>query len=187
MKWFVGLGNPGKEYAEARHNAGWMALDAAARRWNAGPARAMLKGLVSEALVDGEKGYLIKPMTYMNLSGECVRAFLDYFKADVADLVVVYDDMDTAVGSVRLRLKGGPGGHNGMKSIIAHLGTEQFCRIRIGISRPEPGVSAADYVLRPFRKDERELAEQGVLRAAEAMEYCLKHSFEKAMAKFNGA
>ena len=187
MKWFVGLGNPGREYENTRHNVGWMALDAAAARWNAGPAQAKCRGLVAEARVDGEKAYLIKPMTYMNLSGECVRAFLDYFKPDPKDLIVVYDDMDTELGSIRLRMKGGPGGHNGIKSIIAHLGTEEFHRIRIGISRPAPGTIATDYVLQPFRKEERERVEQAVARAAEAMEYCLKNPFEKAMAKFNGA
>jgi len=186
MKWFVGLGNPGKDYEDTRHNIGWMALDEAAKRWGVTTAQAKCKGLVAEARVDGEKAYLIKPMTYMNLSGECVRAFLDFYKPDPADLIVVYDDMDTELGSIRLRMKGSPGGHNGIKSIIAHLGTDQFHRIRMGISRPAPGYNISNYVLSSFRKEEREALERTVGRAADAMEYCLKEPFEKAMAKFNG-
>lgn len=187
MKWFVGLGNPGKEYEATRHNAGWMALDEAASRWGAAAPQPKCKGLIAEARVDGEKAALIKPMTYMNLSGECVRAFLDYYKPDPADLIVLYDDIDTEIGSIRLRMKGGPGGHNGIKSIIAHLGTEEFNRIRIGISRPAPGAVRSNYVLSAFRKEEIEPLQGAVRKAADAMEFCLKHPFEKAMAKFNGA
>jgi len=187
MKWFVGLGNPGKDYEDTRHNIGWMALDEAAKRWGVTTAQSKCKGLVAEARVNGEKTYLIKPMTYMNLSGECVRAFLDFYKPDPADLIVVYDDMDTELGAVRLRMKGSPGGHNGIKSIIAHLGTDQFHRIRMGISRPAPGTNISNYVLSTFRKEEKEALERTVQKAADAMEYCLREPFEKAMAKFNGS
>lgn len=187
MKWFVGLGNPGKEYESTRHNIGWMALDEAARRWGMafGP-NARLKGAVAEGRVEGEKVYLIKPMTYMNLSGECVRAFLDFYKADPADLVVVYDDMDTEIGSLRLRMKGSPGGHNGIKSIIAHLGSDQFHRIRMGISRPAAGSDIVSYVLAPFRKEEQAALQTTVEKAADAMQFCITNHFEKTMAKFNG-
>jgi len=187
MKWFVGLGNPGKEYENTRHNIGWMALDEAARRWGITNSQSKCKGLISEGMVNGEKVVLIKPMTFMNLSGECVRAYLDYYKPNLSDLIVVYDDMDTALGSVRLRMKGSAGGHNGIRSLIAHLGTEQFNRIRLGISRPAPGTEIVHYVLSPFRKDEQEALKLTVEKAADAMEYCLTNHFEKTMAKFNGA
>jgi len=187
MKWFVGLGNPGKEYEHTRHNIGWLALDEAARRWGVTTFQSKCKGLIGEGRVDGEKVYLIKPMTYMNLSGECVRAFLDFYKPDPADLIVVYDDMDTELGAVRLRLKGSPGGHNGIRSIIAHLGTDQFDRIRMGISRPAPGTDIARYVLSPFRKEEADGLRTTVEKAADAMQFCVTNPFEKAMAKFNGA
>jgi PTH1 family peptidyl-tRNA hydrolase len=186
MKWFVGLGNPGRDYEDTRHNIGWMALDEAASRWGITTAQSKCKGLVAEGRAGTEKVYLIKPMTYMNLSGECVRAFLDFYKPDPADLIVVYDDMDTELGSIRLRMKGSPGGHNGIRSIIAHLGTDQFHRIRLGISRPAPGRDISQYVLSTFRKEEQEALETTIKKGADAMEFCMTHHFEKAMAKFNG-
>jgi PTH1 family peptidyl-tRNA hydrolase len=142
---------------------------------------------VAEGRVGDTKVALIKPMTYMNLSGECVRAFLDFYKPKLEDLIVVYDDMDTQLGSIRLRYQGSPGGHNGIKSIIAHLGTEKFNRIRMGISRPAPGTDIARYVLSTFRKEESEALRSTIEKAADALEFCLNEPFEKAMAKFNGA
>lgn len=186
MKWFVGLGNPGRDYEDTRHNIGWMALEEAASRWGISGGQMKCKGVVAEGRVGGEKVYLIKPMTYMNLSGECVRAFLDFYKPDPADLIVVYDDMDTELGHIRLRMKGSPGGHNGIRSIIAHLGTDQFHRIRLGISRPAPGRDIAQYVLSSFRKEEQEALETTIKKGADAMDYCLTNPFEKAMAMFNG-
>jgi PTH1 family peptidyl-tRNA hydrolase len=185
MKWFVGLGNPGKDYEDTRHNIGWMALDEAARRWGITTGQSKCKGLVAEGRVGSEKVILLKPMTYMNLSGESVRAFLDFYKPDPADLIVVYDDLDTELGNVRLRMKGSPGGHNGIRSIIAHLGTDQFDRIRMGISRPAPGRDIAQYVLSTFRKEEQEALDATIQKAADAMEFCVSNHFEKAMAKFN--
>lgn len=186
MKWIVALGNPGKEYEQTRHNIGWMALDAVADRWGIASAQAKCKGLVAEGRVGGVKVALIKPMTYMNLSGECVRAFLDFYKPNVEDLIVVYDDMDTPLGSIRLRYQGGPGGHNGIKSIISHLGTEKFNRVRMGISRPAPGTDIAKYVLSTFRKEESEALNATIQKAADALELILNEPFEKVMAKSNG-
>lgn len=187
MKWFVGLGNPGEKYEHTRHNIGWMALDEAANRWGFQNAQLKCKGLILEGRVNGEKVVLIKPMTYMNLSGECVRAYMDYFKADISDLVVVYDDMDTELGKIRLRMKGSHGGHNGIRSIIEHLGTEEFKRIRLGISRPAPGTDKVPYVLSNFRKEEQELLKETIQKAVDAMEYSVSNHFEKTMAKFNRA
>jgi len=186
MRWIVGLGNPGPKYANTRHNAGFMVIDELARRWNVGHFQSKCKALVADARIDNNKVYLIKPMTYMNLSGEAVRAFMDYFHADLSDAIIIYDDMDTEVGKIRLRYKGSAGGHNGIKSIIQHTGTQEFNRIRMGIGRPKPGeASVIDHVLTPFSKEEAPLVQQMIRDAADAVEYALNHTFEQTMAKFN--
>jgi len=186
MRWIVGLGNPGPAYQSTRHNVGFMVIDELARRWNISVTQSKFKALVGEGHVKGEKVHLLKPMTYMNLSGESLRAFLDFYKADIADLIVVYDDLDTPLGKIRLRYQGSSGGHNGIRSIIQHLGTQQFNRIRMGISRPAPGREIVDYVLSPFDKAEAEQLKTMIAAACDAVEYALEHPFEKAMAKFNG-
>lgn len=187
MKWFVGLGNPGSQYERNRHNIGFMALDRMAGAWGVSwKANAKCKALVGEGNVAGSKVYLIKPQTYMNLSGESIRGFMDYFKAPLEDLVVLYDDMDTPFGSIRLRYQGSAGGHNGIKSIIQHTGTQTFNRIRLGISRPQPGFNIADYVLSDFRKEEMKELPAVLDKTGEAMQFTLDHSFEQTMAKFNG-
>ncbi|HEX7057835.1 MAG TPA: aminoacyl-tRNA hydrolase [Bacilli bacterium] len=185
MKWFVGLGNPGNKYSDTRHNVGFMALDRFARKWGIDFKESRFKGELGEGIVHGVKTVLIKPQTFMNLSGESLRAYRDYMKADIADLIVVYDDMDTEVGCIRLRKQGGPGGHNGIKSIIQHLGTEQFDRIRIGISRPSPGVAMPDYVLSPFARSEQARISGALDLAANALEAALTEPFDKVMAQFN--
>lgn len=188
MRWIVGLGNPGKEYESTRHNAGFFVIDELARRWGAGSfqSQGKCKALIAEARVQGEKTMLIKPMTYMNLSGESVRAFMDFYKAELEDAIIVYDDLDTEVGRIRLRYQGSAGGHNGIKSIIQHTGTQTFNRIRMGISRPEPGHAVVDYVLTRFAKSEKPAVERMVAEAADAVEFALSHTFEQTMAKFNG-
>ncbi len=185
MKWIVGLGNPGAQYAGTRHNVGFMAVDEAAKAWGISVTQAKFKALVGEGLVKGEKVILMKPMTYMNLSGESIRAMLDFYKADIQDGLVLYDDMDTAFGQIRLRYQGSPGGHNGIKSIIQHTGTAIFNRVRIGISRPVPGTDIANYVLSDFRKEEQRELPFVLGTTLEAMEFSLLHSFERTMAKFN--
>ncbi|SYX87019.1 aminoacyl-tRNA hydrolase [Paenibacillus alvei] len=186
MKWIVGLGNPGTEYAATRHNIGFMAIDSLADRFGIQVRESKCKALVGEGRVGTEKVVLIKPMTYMNLSGEAVRAYMDYYKADIEDFIVLYDDMDTELGKIRLRYQGSAGGHNGIKSLIQHLGTQSFNRVRMGISRPEPGRSIVDYVLSTFPKAGMEDLKQTVERTCDAVEFSLKHSFEQTMAKFNG-
>ncbi|MCD1261890.1 aminoacyl-tRNA hydrolase [Paenibacillus athensensis] len=185
MKCFVGLGNPGKQYEMNRHNVGFMALDRFAAKWNFGSYQAKGKGMLAEGHVNGSKVYLLKPMTYMNLSGEALRAFLDFYKADLADVTIVYDDMDTPYGQIRLRYQGSAGGHNGIKSIIQHTGTQQFNRIRIGVSRPAPGYNIADYVLSNFSKEEAPALGQVLDLTGEAMAAIVEQPFEKTMAKFN--
>lgn len=186
MRWIVGLGNPGKQYEATRHNAGFIVIDELSRRWGAGNFQSKCKALVAEARVQGVRVALLKPMTYMNLSGEAVRAFMEYFKADLEDAIIVYDDLDTEVGRIRLRYQGSAGGHNGIKSIIQHTGTQVFNRVRMGISRPKPGTAVVDYVLSPFAKAEQPAVERMVSDAADAIEFALTHTFDQTMARFNG-
>lgn len=187
MKWFVGLGNPGGQYERTRHNVGFMALDRMAAEWGIPwKSNGRCKAIAGEGVVQGEKVAFLKPQTYMNLSGESVRAFMDYYKVKLEDMVVLYDDLDTGFGLIRLRYQGSAGGHNGIKSIIAHSGTQTFNRIRIGISRPAPGYDIADYVLSDFRKEEVKELPVILEKTGKAMEFALAHSFEQTMAKFNG-
>ncbi len=185
MRWIVGLGNPGTEYANTRHNVGFMVVDELARRHGGTVASSKCKALTGEIRIQNEKVALLKPMTYMNLSGESVRAFMDYYKVKLEDMIVVYDDLDTEVGRIRLRYQGSAGGHNGIKSIIQHTGTQTFNRVRVGISRPRPGVAVSDYVLSGFAKAEQAEVRRMVEEACDAIEYAIGHSFEQTMAKFN--
>ncbi|AOZ92817.1 aminoacyl-tRNA hydrolase [Paenibacillus crassostreae] len=186
MKWIVGLGNPGSAYDKTRHNIGFMAIDALAARHGIKFGPSKCKALIGEGNIAGTKVVLIKPLTFMNLSGESVQSFMSYYKAALEDLVVVYDDLDTTVGKIRLRYQGSAGGHNGIKSIIQHTGTQTFNRIRMGISRPEPGFAIVDYVLSTFPKKEKEYVLKMIDSSCDALEYSLVHSFEQTMAKFNG-
>ncbi len=185
MKCFIGLGNPGKKYELTRHNIGFWAIDAFAQRFQIPMNGQKFKAIIGEGHVNGEKVMLIKPQTYMNLSGESVRAYLDFYKAELEDMVVIYDDLDTAVGHMRLRYKGSAGGHNGIKSIIQHTGTQQFNRIRLGISRPAPGYDIADYVLSVFPREDQKRIQELMPSLCDAMEMSLKEPFEKVMGLFN--
>jgi PTH1 family peptidyl-tRNA hydrolase len=185
MKWIVGLGNPGPAYEKTRHNVGFMALDALAERHGMKFNQNKCKSVIAEGMIGGSKTVLIKPMTFMNLSGEAVRAYMDYYKVNLEDMIVVYDDLDTVVGKIRLRYQGSAGGHNGIKSIIQHTGTQSFNRVRMGISRPEPGYAIVDYVLGTFPKKEREQLQSMVEETCDALEFSLDHTFEQTMAKFN--
>ncbi|OQP04388.1 aminoacyl-tRNA hydrolase [Geobacillus sp. 46C-IIa] len=185
MKLFVGLGNPGKEYEQTRHNIGFFVIDELAKRWNVSLKTAKFRGLFGTASVFGEKVALCKPLTYMNLSGECVRPLIDFYGIAVEDVVIIYDDLDLPPGKIRLRLKGSSGGHNGVKSLIRHLGTEQFKRIRIGIGRPTNGQPVADYVLSRFTEEERRAVAEAVARAADACEQAVTTPFVQVMNDFN--
>ena len=186
MKWIVGLGNPGSQYSKTRHNVGFMALDELASRHGIAFNQSKCKSVIGEGMIDGVKTVLIKPMTFMNLSGEAVRAYMDYYKVMLEDMIVVYDDLDTEIGKVRLRYQGSPGGHNGIKSIIQHTGTQSFNRVRMGISRPEPGFAVVDYVLSSFPKKEGDKLKSMLSDTCDAIEFSLHHTFEQTMAKFNG-
>ena len=165
----AGLGNPGKEYENTRHNAGFMVLDALADKLGADISEKKHKALCGKAVIGGQKVILLKPQTYMNSSGESIRAAADYYKVDPEDILVVYDDISLAPGQLRIRAKGSAGGHNGIKSIIAHLGTQEFPRVRVGVGEKPPRMDLADYVLGHFSQGERKIMEDAVKEAADAV------------------
>lgn len=185
MKLIVGLGNPGREYELTRHNIGFMAIDELAKRWSISLNEQKFKGVFGAGFVNGEKVILLKPLTYMNLSGESIRPLMDYYKIDVEDFIVMYDDLDIPVGKLRLRMKGSAGGHNGVKSTISHLGTQEFQRIRMGIDRPKNGMKVVDYVLGRFTSEEISGVNQSIENAADACEEWLSKPFLQIMNTFN--
>lgn len=185
MKLIVGLGNPGREYELTRHNIGFMAIDELAKRWNISLNEQKFKGVFGAGFVNGEKVILLKPLTYMNLSGESIRPLMDYYKIDVENFVVMYDDLDIPVGKLRLRMKGSAGGHNGVKSTISHLGTQEFQRIRMGIDRPKNGMKVVDYVLGRFTSEEIPDVNHSIEKAADACEEWLNKPFLQIMNTFN--
>ncbi len=184
MKLIVGLGNPGKEYEGTRHNVGFMVMDRLADTMNVSINSSKFKGEYVKLKYQGEDVILLKPMTYMNNSGESVIQVMNYFKIDVEDLLVIYDDMDMPVGKLRLRESGSAGGHNGVKSIIAHVGTQKFKRIRVGIDK-HPHIKVVDYVLGHFDKNERIQIDEGIENAVKAVELYLNKDFIASMNGFN--
>ena len=185
MKMIVGLGNPGQEYSATRHNVGFMAADALADHWQAPAWRDRFDAWVTEVRLGAETVYLMKPQTYMNLSGTAVNALLRFYKMDISDVIVIYDDLDLSVGRLRLRAKGGSGGHRGIESLLVHLGKDEFARVRIGIGRPPAGWETAAYVLSRFTAEEAPLVQDAVKQAAEAAESIIRHGLLKAMNLFN--
>ena len=185
MKLIVGLGNPGNEYAQTRHNVGFFVLDALCKKLDASDWREKFNALVAEARTNGEKILLAKPLTYMNNSGLAVGQIRDFYKLDCADIAVAHDDMDLSVGKVRIRAKGSSGGHNGIKSIIAALGSEEFARFRIGIGHPAKNHVTNAHVLTPFNDEEREAILPAVEHIASAVECFIEHDINTAMNRFN--
>jgi len=186
VKLFIGLGNPGSRFDGTRHNIGFEVIDTLSDSLNIPLQQTKFKGIYGTGVVKGEKVFLLKPLTYMNLSGECIGPFMDYFQIPLEDMIVVYDDLDTVPGKLRLRTKGSAGGHNGIKSMIAHLGTQEFKRIRFGIGRPTNQQPVPDFVLNRFSKEESIDIEHGIDRSVKACEAFLDTSFDKVMNKFNG-
>ena len=183
MKLIVGLGNPGKKYEHTRHNMGFDALDLFAELAMIDVDKESFKGLVGRGKVFDQDILLLKPQTFMNLSGESVREIVNYFKIDINDIIVIYDDMALEPGRIRLRTSGSSGGHKGMQNIIEHLGTEDIKRIRIGIG--EPTYDTIDYVLSKPTKDERPAIDEAIKEAVEALKFALKNNFDLAMTRFN--
>ncbi len=186
MKLIVGLGNPGKEYEKTKHNAGFMCVDTLLSKLDAHRPYKKWQAIVTEARVGTELIYLVRPQTYMNLSGQAVKEAVHALGIDVTqDLILVYDDLDLPIGSVRLRQKGSAGGHNGVKSVVQQVGSGLFPRIRIGIGRPPFDITVIDYVLTPFPKKDRELVAKSVELAAEAAHAACESPFQMVMNKFN--
>lgn len=184
MKLIVGLGNPGKEYENTRHNAGFAVMDALADACGVEIAQKKFKSLITLTRIQGEQVLLMKPQTYMNLSGEAIIEAMRFYHIDIKDLLVIYDDMDLAVGKIRLREKGSAGGQNGMKNIIAHVHSQEFSRIRVGIGK-DSRVPTVDWVLGKIRKEEQEDFQAAVSLAKDAAIYSVTHTFMDTMNRFN--
>ena len=180
MKVIVGLGNPGPQYAETRHNIGFLLVDLLAEV-NKLQFRAKFQGLWSEGNIEGERIFLLKPQTFMNLSGRSVRELINFYKISGDDLLIVHDDMDLSLGKIRLRDQGSAGGHNGIKSILAELGTERFGRLKLGVGRPPRDFDPARYVLSPFAEDEMKPLDEVLGRAEKATNLWIKGEIDRAM------
>ncbi|MBS5114892.1 MAG: aminoacyl-tRNA hydrolase [Erysipelotrichaceae bacterium] len=184
MKLIVGLGNPGKEYENTRHNCGFMAIDYLAQDLGVTINQAKFKGLYAKIKVEGEDVILLKPQTYMNLSGESVSEVMKFFKIDKEDVLVIYDDLDLPVGKIRIRANGSAGGHNGIKSLIAHLNGQDFKRIRIGIDR-HPYIPVVDYVLGKFTSEEMVLLQPALKLSCTVAKAFITTDFHKVMSLYN--
>lgn len=184
----AGLGNPGRQYEKTRHNMGFDTIDELIERHRIPQGGIAHKAMYGKGMIAGEKVLAVKPLTYMNLSGEAIREYVNYYKMDPeTELIVIYDDIDLEPGQIRIRKKGSAGGHNGIKSIIAQIGTQNFYRIKVGVGAKPKGWDLADYVLGRFSPEERELVDKAICDAADAVEMILKDGIEAAMNHYNGA
>lgn len=182
----AGLGNPTKEYQQTRHNVGFDAIDCIADKYGIDVKEKKYKAICGKGMIGSEKVILLKPQTFMNLSGESIRAALDFYKVDEKDeLIVIYDDISLEPGQLRIRKKGSAGGHNGIKNIIAHLGHDEFMRIKVGVGEKPAGYDLADYVLGHFSKDDRVIMEDAFKAVADAVEVMIMDGPDKAMNDYN--
>lgn len=182
----AGLGNPGREYENTRHNIGFRVIDNIAGRHRITMLERKHRAVMGKGYIDGQRVVLVKPLTYMNLSGESIREIVDYYKVDeTSQLVVVSDDISLDVGQLRIRKKGSAGGHNGLKNIIQHLGHENFIRIRMGVSDKPQGYDLKDYVLGHFTDQEKKALEETCGNAAEAVRMILQGDVDGAMNRYN--
>lgn len=186
MRLIVGLGNPGRDYRNSRHNIGFMLIDELAKQLKAPVFTVQLKSLVTSVDIGGKKIILAKPQTFMNLSGKAVASLIRYYKIPFQDFIVASDDLDLPIGTIRIRPLGGAGGQKGLSSIIENLGTKDFQRLRLGIGQPPGHMDAADYVLQDFDKNERTIIDQTLSLAAEAVLLFSETGLNAAMTKYNG-
>lgn len=182
----AGLGNPGKEYAGTRHNTGFMVIDKLADEYNINMDIRRHKGICGKGIIEGNRVVLVKPQTYMNLSGECIVQVMNYYKASIEDLIVIFDDISLEPGRLRLRPGGSAGGHNGIKSIISHLGTQNFQRIKVGVGDKPKGYDLADWVLSRFAQKDLSAVEEGIQKACRAVLVMMNDGIEAGMNQFNG-
>lgn len=185
MKIIAGLGNPGNEYKSTRHNVGFMFLDALADFWKVTNWKEKDEALIAETFYNNEKILLVKPLTFMNESGRAIGPILNFYKLDAEDLIVVHDDIDIPVGTVRIRKKGSAGGHNGIKSVLSHVGDENFTRFRIGIGRPPQNFTVINYVLSSFSDEDKEKINSAIKSLIPAAECVIEYDADMAMNKFN--
>lgn len=183
----VGLGNPGREYRDSRHNVGFMLVDRIAVRLDARGMKVQSKAIVTTAMYEDRKLILAKPQTYMNLSGQSVQGLIHFYKLPLANVLIAYDDLDIPFGTIRIRPGGGPGGQRGMASTIEHIGTNDFPRLRIGIGRPPGKMDPAAYILQDFTRAEMKILSEILDRAADAALEFVVNGLDKAMNKYNGS
>lgn len=185
MKVIAGLGNPGREYAQTKHNVGFLMVDALAAHLGVTEWREKYDALIARARIGSEAVLLVKPQTYMNESGRAIAPLMNFYKLATDDLIVAHDDMDIPAGSIRIRKKGSSGGHNGIKSILAHLGDEHFARVRIGIGRPLPGWTVVNHVLAPFPPEDAAKVSEAIRYLVPAIECIVTEDVDKAMNRYN--
>lgn len=185
MYLIAGLGNPEPEYSRTRHNMGFDVINQIASKYEIELTRTKFNGIYGSGTIEGKKVILLKPQTYMNLSGQSIKPFIDFYKIPLENVLVVYDDMDVEIGSIKLRKKGGPGTHNGAKSVVHELVSEDFPRIRVGIGKPVDEYDAIDYVIGKLEDETYTKLEEGIHKAAKAVEEYLKNGIDMAMNKFN--
>lgn len=188
VKMIVGLGNPGSKYEKTKHNIGFMAIDNIVKNLDVTfTDDKNFKAQIGSTFINHEKVYFVKPTTFMNNSGIAVKALLTYYNIDITDLIVIYDDLDMEVSKLRLRSKGSAGGHNGIKSIISHIGTQEFNRIKVGIGRPLKGMTVINHVMGQFNTEDNIAISLTLDRVVNAVKFYLQENdFEKTMQKFNG-
>ena len=180
----VGLGNPGKQYEKTRHNIGFDVIDYMANKYNIDVNREKFKGICGEGFIENKKVILLKPLTYMNLSGESIRESVNFYKLEDDEIIVVYDDISLDIGSLRIRENGSAGGHNGIKSIIQNLGGDKFPRVKVGVGQPKDNL--VNHVLGKFSKEDREHIEKVIPVVSDAIVEIVKNDAKESMNKFNG-
>lgn len=185
MYLIVGLGNPEEEYSNTRHNMGFDTINKISKEYNIEINKDKFKGIYGTGMIENEKVILLKPQTYMNLSGESIIEAIKFYKIDINKIIVIYDDIDVKPGKIKIRKKGGPGSHNGMKSVINSLGSQEFSRIRVGIGTPEYKNDMINYVIGKIPKEEMNELEEGTKIAKEAVVEIIKNGIDIAMNKFN--
>lgn len=185
MKLLIGLGNPGAQYAHTRHNAGFEVIERLSSRWSIPADRARCHGLAGEGRLEGQRVILLKPQTYMNLSGDCVADALHWYKIEPADVMIFSDDIDLPLGAIRVRPFGGAGTHNGWRDILLKTGSDRFPRVRIGVGGKPPEWDLADWVLSRFSPEDQKLMDEAFQRAADAAECFVTRGIEEAMNKYN--
>ncbi len=181
----AGLGNPGRRYENTRHNVGFETIDFLSDKYKINVSKVKFKAVIGDGDIEGERVILVKPQTFMNLSGECVREIIEWYKIPLSNIIIIYDDIDLPLGKIRVRPGGSSGTHNGMRSIIYQLQDDRFPRVRVGIGRPPEGWQLADFVLSKFNEEDRKKVNESIINASEAAASIIKNGVDAAMNKYN--